>query len=33
MRIKSIEEISIKNNANKDERLSNIKNYCCFKLL
>ena len=33
MRINSTEEISIKGDPKKDQRLSNIKNYYCFKLL
>ena len=33
MRITFIEEIKIKSDAKKDERLSNIEKYYCFKLL
>ena len=33
MRINYIEEITIKSDAKEDERLSNMKNYYCFKLL
>ena len=33
MRINYIEKISSKSDAKKDERLSNIKSYYCFKLL
>ena len=33
MRINYIEEISIKSDPKKDQRLSNIKIYYCFELL
>ena len=33
MRVNSIQEISIKHDPKNNQRLSNIKNYYCFKLL